>query len=321
MGQFMDKVLITGPLIGNSVSRLVDHFRVEYSKDEVMNQAAFSNAVTDAWGIVTMTSLSVDRHIIDSSPQLKVISNLGVGCDNIDVSYAQSKGITVTNTPDVLSESTAEMGMGLLLSTSRRIIEGDHMVKAGDFSGWKVDLLLGSELNGKTLGILGCGSIGQAIARMAGGFEMRILYCNRSRLPDEVETRLHLSAVDFDGLLENSDFLVITAPLNKESHHLFDLKAFERMKTSAILVNIGRGPVIKEVDLIAALETNLIAAVALDVFETPPNVAEQLKAHVNVTLTPHLGSATTEARSAMSDLVIDAILDVHEGRVPNYVVS
>ena len=321
MGQFMDKVLITGPLIGNSVSRLVDHFRVEYSKDEVMNQAAFSNAVTDAWGIVTMTSLSVDRHIIDSSPQLKVISNLGVGCDNIDVSYAQSKGITVTNTPDVLSESTAEMGMGLLLSTSRRIIEGDHMVKAGDFSGWKVDLLLGSELNGKTLGILGCGSIGQAIARMAGGFEMRILYSNRSRLPDEVETRLHLSAVDFDGLLEHSDFLVITAPLNKESHHLFDLKAFERMKTSAILVNIGRGPVIKEVDLIAALETNLIAAVALDVLETPPNVAEQLKAHVNVTLTPHLGSATTEARSAMSDLVIDAVLDVHEGRVPNCVVS
>ena len=317
----MDKVLITGPLIGNSVSRLVDHFRVEYSKDEVMNQAAFSNAVTDAWGIVTMTSLSVDRHIIDSSPQLKVISNLGVGCDNIDVSYAQSKGITVTNTPDVLSESTAEMGMGLLLSTSRRIIEGDHMVKAGDFSGWKVDLLLGSELNGKTLGILGCGSIGRAMARMAGGFEMRILYCNRSRLPDEVETRLHLSAVDFDGLLENSDFLVITAPLNKESHHLFDLKAFERMKTSAILVNIGRGPVIKEVDLIAALETNLIAAVALDVFEMPPNVAEQLKTHVNVTLTPHLGSATTEARSAMSDLVIDAILDVHEGRVPNCVVS
>ena len=317
----MEKVLITGPLIGNSVSRLVNHFRVEYSKNEVMNQTAFSHAVKDAWGIVTMTSLSVDRHIIDSSPQLKVISNLGVGCDNIDVSYAQSKGITVTNTPDVLSESTAEMSMGLLLATSRRIIEGDHMVKAGSFSGWKVDLLLGSELNGKTLGILGCGSIGQAIARIAGGFEMRVLYCNRSRLPDEVETRLHLSAVDFDGLLEKSDFLVITTPLNKESHHLFDLKAFERMKTSAILVNIGRGPVIKEVDLIAALETNLIAAVALDVFEMPPNVAEQLKTRVNVTLTPHLGSATTEARSAMSDLVIDAILDVHEGRVPNYVVS
>ena len=317
----MEKVLITGPLIGNSVSRLVNHFRVEYSKNEVMNQTAFSHAVKDAWGIVTMTSLSVDRHIIDSSPQLKVISNLGVGCDNIDVSYAQSKGITVTNTPDVLSESTAEMAMGLLLATSRRIIEGDHMVKAGGFSGWKVDLLLGSELNGKTLGILGCGSIGQAIARIAGGFEMQVLYCNRSRLPDEVETRLHLSAVDFDGLLENSDFLVITAPLNKESHHLFDLKAFERMKTSAILVNIGRGPVIKEVDLIAALETNLIAAVALDVFEMPPNVAEQLKTRVNVTLTPHLGSATTEARSRMSDLVINAILDVHEGRVPDYVVS
>ena len=317
----MEKVLITGPLIGNSVSRLVNHFRVEYSKNEVMNQTAFSHAVKDAWGIVTMTSLSVDRHIIDSSPQLKVISNLGVGCDNIDVSYAQSKGITVTNTPDVLSESTAEMAMGLLLATSRRIIEGDHMVKAGSFSGWKVDLLLGSELNGKTLGILGCGSIGEAIARIADGFEMQVLYCNRSRLPDEVETRLHLSAVDFDGLLEKSDFLVITTPLNKESYHLFDLKAFERMKTSAILVNIGRGPVIKEVDLIAALETNLIAAVALDVFEMPPNVAEQLKTRVNVTLTPHLGSATTEARSRMSDLVIDAILDVHEGRVPDYVVS
>ena len=317
----MEKVLITGPLIGNSVSRLVNHFRVEYSKNEVMNQTAFSHAVKDAWGIVTMTSLSVDRHIIDSSPQLKVISNLGVGCDNIDVSYAQSKGITVTNTPDVLSESTAEMAMGLLLATSRRIIEGDHMVKAGSFSGWKVDLLLGSELNGKTLGILGCGSIGQAIARIAGGFEMQVLYCNRSRLPDEVETRLHLSAVDFDGLLKKSDFLVITTPLNKESYHLFDLKAFERMKTSAILVNIGRGPVIKEVDLIAALETNLIAAVALDVFEMPPNVAEQLKTRVNVTLTPHLGSATTEARSRMSDLVINAILDVHEGRVPDYVVS
>ena len=317
----MDKVLITGPLIGDSVSRLVDHFRVEYSRNEVMNQAAFSQAATDAWGIVTMTSLSVDRHIIDSSPGLKVISNLGVGCDNIDVSYAQSKGIVVTNTPDVLSESTAEMGMGLLLATARRIIEGDRMVKVGDFSGWKVDLLLGSELNGKTLGILGCGRIGQSIARMAGGFEMQVLYCNRSRLPTEVEARLHLSAVDFDGLLKKSDFLVITTPLNKESYHLFDLKAFERMKTSAILVNIGRGPVIKEVDLIAALETNLIAAVALDVFEMPPNVAEQLKTRVNVTLTPHLGSATTEARSRMSDLVINAILDVHEGRVPDYVVS
>ena len=317
----MDKVLITGPLIGDSVSRLADHFRVEYSRNEVMNQAAFSQAVTDAWGIVTMTSLSVDRHIIDSSPRLKVISNLGVGCDNIDVSYAQSKGIIVTNTPDVLSESTAEMGMGLLLATSRRVIEGDRMVKAGDFSGWKIDLLLGSELNGKTLGILGCGRIGQSIARMAGGFEMQVLYCNRSRLPTEIEARLHLSAVDFDGLLENSDFLVITAPLNKESHHLFDLKTFERMKASAILINIGRGPVIKEVDLIAALETNLIAGVALDVFETPPSVAEQLKERTNVTLTPHLGSATTEARSAMSDLVIDAVLDVHQGRVPNYVVG
>ena len=271
----MDKVLITGPLIGDSVSRLVDHFRVEYSRNEVMNQAAFSQAATDAWGIVMMTSLSVDRHIIDSSPRLKVISNLGVGCDNIDVSYAQSKGIIVTNTPDVLSESTAEMGMGLLLATSRRVIEGDRMVKAGDFSGWKIDLLLGSELNGKTLGILGCGRIGQSIARMAGGFEMQVLYCNRSRLPTEVEARLHLSAVDFDGLLEKSDFLVITAPLNKESHHLFDLKTFERMKASAILINIGRGPVIKEVDLIAALETNLIAGVALDVFETPPKPVAQ----------------------------------------------
>ena len=317
----MDKVLITGPLIGDSVSRLVDHFRVEYSRNEVMNQAAFSQAATDAWGIVTMTSLSVDRHIIDSSPGLKVISNLGVGCDNIDVSYAQSKGIVVTNTPDVLSESTAEMGMGLLLATARRIIEGDRMVKVGDFSGWKVDLLLGSELNGKTLGILGCGRIGQSIARMAGGFEMQVLYCNRSRLPAKVEARLHLSVVDFDGLLEKSDFLVITAPLNKESHHLFDLKTFGRMKASAILINIGRGPIIKEVDLIAALETNLIAGVALDVLETPPSVAEQLKERTNVTLTPHLGSATTEARSAMSDLVIDAVLDVHQGRVPNYVVG
>ena len=312
----MDRVLVTGPLIGDSVSRLANHFRVEYSKNEVMGQEAFSRAVTDAWGIVTMTSLRVDRNIIDSSPQLKAIANLGVGCDNIDVSYAQTRGITVTNTPDVLSESTAEMGMGLLLATSRRIVEGDRMVRAGEFSGWKVDLLLGSELNGKTLGILGCGRIGQAMARMAGAFEMRVLYHNRGRLQAEGESRLQLTGVDFDGLLEESDFVVITAPLNEESHHLF-----ERMKRSVILINIGRGPVIKEVDLIAALERNLIAGVALGVLESPPSVADRLKECPNVTLTPHLGSATTEARTAMSDLVIDALLDVYHGRVPNHVVG
>ena len=317
----MEKVLITGPLIGDSVNKLNDHFKVEYYKDGVMDQEAFAHAVKEAWGIITMTSLRVDQHIIESAPGLKVISNLGVGCDNIDVAYANSRGIVVTNTPDILSESTAEMGIGLLLAASRRIIEGDHMMKVGGFSGWKVDLLLGSELNGKTLGILGCGRIGQTIARIAMGFEMQVVYRNRSRLPRELESGLRLKAVGFNRLVEKSDFLIVTAPLNEESHHLFDLKTFERMKPSAILVNIGRGPIIKESDLIVALEKNLIAGVALDVLESPPNVAAQLKRHSNVTLTPHLGSATTEARIAMSELVINAIIDVYQGRVPKHLVS
>jgi len=317
----MEKVLITGPLIGDSVNKLNDHFKVEYYKDEVMNQEAFAHAVKEAWGIITMTSLRVDQHVIDSAQGLKVISNLGVGCDNIDVACAKSRGIIVTNTPDILSASTAEMGVGLLLAASRCIIEGDRIMRAGEFSGWKVDLLLGSELNGKTLGILGCGRIGQTIARIAMGFEMEVLYRNRNRLTHELESRLRLTSVDFDRLVDQSDFLIITAPLNEESHHLFDLKTFERMKSSAILVNIGRGPVIKESDLVIALERNLIAGVALDVLESPPNMAAQLKKHPNVTLTPHLGSATTEARIAMSELVIDAVIDVYEGRIPNHLVT
>lgn len=315
------RILITGPLLGDGANRLPDDCDVTYAQDEVMTQDQFAAAACGYWGILSMAKLKVDRDIFDSAPDLKIVSNFAVGYDNIDHEYAASKGVMVTNTPDVLTESTAEMGIALMLAASRRVVEADRFSRAGKFTGWQIDLMLGRQLHGKTLGIIGCGRIGQAVARMAGAFAMRVVYHNRSRLDSEIEDRLQLDRVSFDQLVRESDFVIITAPLNEQNRHLFTLEAFERMKRDAVLVNIGRGQIIKEDDLVTALQKRLIRAAALDVLETPTAMAPGLADCDNVTLTPHLGSATKEARTAMCDLAINALIDAYHGRRPRYVVN
>ena len=271
--------------------------------------------------MLVMTSQKINRQIIDASPGLRIVSNFGVGYENVDAEYAASKGVIVTNTPNVLTEATAEMGFTLLLAASRRVAEGDAFMRAGKFTGWKINTMLGRQLHGKTLAIFGCGRIGRTVARMASGFAMRVIYHDRNRLPLDVEQRLGATQVDFDDMLAEADFVIITASLNEQTRHRFTLETFGRMKRTAVLVNIGRGQIIREDDLVQALKQRLIFAAGLDVLEHPPQLAAELQTLDNVVLTPHLGSATDEARIGMSDLAIDAIIDVYHGRRPQYVVN
>ena len=314
-------IVVSGPLIGDSYNSFPDDYEVVYSDDKVMGQDEFNDVVREACAAVVMTSIQVDTEVIDSAPRLKILSNFGVGYDNINVKYAHEKKIVVTNTPDVLTTSCAELGVALVMAVARRLAEGNELVESDEFKGWKVDLLLGTELSGKTFGILGCGRIGQAMAKIIRGFGMKMIYHNREKLDSEIESRLGIDYVDFHGLISDSDILVITSPLNDENRHFFKLGTFQQMKRKSILINIGRGGIIKESDLVVALRKNLIGGVGLDVFEDPRNIPVELKLDSRVTLTPHIGSATWEARKAMSDLSVRAILDSIEGIVPQYIVT
>jgi len=315
------KIVITGPLVGSIPKTLADPCDLVYCDQQVMTQDMLNDAIVDAWGVVTMTSLTFDKKVMDSARNLKIISNLGVGCDNVDMAYAAKKGITVTNTPDAVTEATADMAFTLMLAAARHVGVGDRMMRAGQFEGWKIDLLLGRSVHGKTLGILGCGRIGQAVARRAFGFNMKLLYHNRRQLPDEIESSLGLLRVSRDQMLAESDFIVITAPLNDQTRHFFTLDTFKKMKPTAMVVNVGRGAIIKEDDLVTALQQKLIAGAALDVLETPPTMARELENCPNTILTPHLGSATYEARTEMCESAIQAIIDVLAGKRPKYVVN
>ena len=314
-------VVISGPLIGNHHTRLSDSYKLIYSDQNVMNQREFNKQIRKATGVITMTSLQITKELIDASPKLRIISNFGVGYDNIDVRYAQKRGVIVSNTPDVLTTSCAELGVALIMATSRRLVEGSLLIERDEFKGWKVDLLLGSELRNKTLGVLGCGRIGQALVRIMAGFNMNILYHNRNSLDTDLEAALDIRYVDFHSLVVQSDILMITAPLNKENKHTFTLDVFRQMKNESILINIGRGGIIKESDLILALKENIIGGVGLDVFEDPTNVPGEFKNDPRVTLTPHIGSGTTEARDSMSSLAVRAVLDVLEGKRPLYEIK
>lgn len=316
-----NKVLITGPLIGEGPERLEGVCELVYVRDEVMSQKSFEQAIPDVWGIISMANLTIGRAVIDAAPNLKIISHLGVGYDKIDAADAASRGIMVTNTPDVLTEATADLGFALLLATARNVVAGDSLMRKGEFEGWKIDLLLGHEVHGKKLGIVGCGRIGQAVARRAAGFGMGLIYNNRRQLSEELESSLRLSFVSFDQMLSEADFIVITAPLNDQTFHLFTLDCFRRMKRTAIVINIGRGSIIKEEDLVTALKEKLIWGAGLDVLEFPPKMASGLDTCPNLTLTPHLGSSSIETRTAMCDLAVQAVLDALANRRPKYLVN
>ncbi|UAL46769.1 D-glycerate dehydrogenase [Sutcliffiella horikoshii] len=273
-----------------------------------------------ATALLTMLSDKVDEELLKSAPNLKVVANLAVGYDNIDVKVASERGVTVCNTPDVLTETTADLTFALMLATARRITEAQEFVKEGRWQSWSPFLLAGVDVHHKSIGIVGMGKIGQAVARRARGFGMEILYHNRNRHL-EAEQELGAAYRNFEQLLEESDFVVCLTPLTDATRHLFDYDAFKRMKKSAFFINVGRGQVVDEEALIAALNHNEIAGAGLDVFYEEPIASDHPLHHFpQVVAIPHIGSASVETRTTMIKLCRDNIVAVLQGNKAKTIV-
>lgn len=312
------KVYITRKLPINIGEQFREH-GIDYEISESMpSKLELLSGVRDADGIISLLTDPIDREVINSAPNLKVIANYAVGYDNIDIEYAASKGIYVTNTPDVLTETTADLAFGLILSAGRRITEGDKYLRAGNFRGWTPDEMLGTDIFGKTIGIVGFGRIGQAVGRRAAGFNMTVLYTAHS----DRQTQYASQRVSFEELIEKSDVISINAPLNSETQGLFNYDVFKKMKKNAVLVNTARGKIIKEGDLVKALKEGIIRFAGLDVYEEEPRINQELLKMDNVVLTPHIGSATVQTRQKMAVMCTDAVIDVLiRGRRPDLCVN
>jgi glyoxylate reductase len=282
-----------------------------YAGDAAMSPDELRARVAGAVALVSLPTDDVDRSVIDAAPDLKVIANLAPGFTNIDVPYATSRGVVVTITPDVLTESVADFTWALILAITRRLAEGERLVRRGEWKGWALDLLLGTELRGKQLGLVGVGRIGRAVAARAPAFGMKTAYTSRRALDLP-----GAEAMSLDRLLLTSDIVSLHLPLTVETRHLIDRRALTRMKRSAYLINTASGPVVDEEALAWALQQHLLAGAALDVYEHEPAVRGDLLKLENVLLIPHLASATTETRMAMADLAVENVLAVLAGRPP-----
>ncbi len=275
--------------------------------------------VSDKQALVCLLTDRIDRDVLDAAPGLRIVANIAVGYDNLDVAYARSRGIEVTNTPDVLTEATAEFAWGLILATTRRIPEGERLLREGRWKGWALDLMLGSELRGKQLGVVGLGRIGLAVAARAPAFGMRVAYTDADATvlsrprPAQAAPVPPMQPMSLDELLATSHVVSLHVPLTEKTRHLIDGKALARMKRGAYLVNTSRGPVVDEEALAWALGEGMIAGAALDVYEHEPAVHPALLRLENEILAPHLGSATTETRTAMADLAVRNVLAVLSG--------
>ena len=272
-------------------------------------------------GIVCQLTDKFSRDVLEQLPDLRVLSNVAVGYDNIDAEAAAERGVLVTNTPGVLTETTADLAFALLMATARRLTEAERFLRDGKWGEWYIDLLCGHDIHGATLGLLGMGRIGQAVARRAAGFGMTILYHNRTRLPAPVEEALNAKLVSFEELLSESDFVSVHTPLTPETRHLIGAAELSRMKPTAILVNTARGPVIDEAALAHALEQRTIAGAGLDVFEREPEVHRGLLAVDNVVLAPHVGSATIATRTRMCIMAAEGCLAALRGERPSNLVN
>ena len=316
----MAKIYVTCRVFADEIERLRDagHDVTMRAEEGPISRDELLHHIGDVDALICLLSDRINAQVMAAAPNLRIIANLGVGYDNIDVPAARARGIVVTNTPGALTETTADLTFALLLSAARRIMEADEYVRAGKFLGWELlQEHLGQDVFGKTLGIVGMGRIGTAVARRGHfGFGMSVLYHNRHR-NTEAETELGARQVSFKELLERSDFVCVHAPLTEETRHLFDKDAFRLMKDSAILVNVARGPIVDEAALVWALESGEIAGAGLDVYEREPKISPGLlKLKERVVLAPHIGSATVETRRELARIAVDNVLFVLAGRSP-----
>jgi glyoxylate reductase len=306
-------VLVTRKLPSKVIGRLEENCAVDlYVGDKAISRDELLRRVAGKHAIICLLTETIDASVLDAAgPQLVVVANVAVGYNNIDVAACRARGIQVTNTPDVLTNACADFTWGLILAITRRLGEGERVVRAGQWKGWALDYMLGTELRGKQLGLVGVGRIGRAVADKAPAFGMSVAYTARRAADIPNSTQMPL-----DRLLATSDIVSLHCPMTPETRHLIDQKSLTRMKRSAYLINTSRGPVVDEAALAWALKERLIAGAALDVYENEPEIHPGLMSLENVLLIPHLASATTETRTAMADLAVTNAIAVLNGQPP-----
>ena len=311
-------ILVCRAVFPAVLARLGEHFDVEANNsDSIFSAAELRARLQGKAGAFTTGSERIDGELLAACPQLRVVANMAVGFNNFDFPACTTAGVLATNTPDVLTETTADFGFALMMATARRMAESEHFLRRGEWTKWSYDMFTGTDIHGSTLGILGMGRIGQAIARRGAlGFGMKVIYNNRSRLPPEQEAPLAARYVDKATLLREADHLVLVLPYSAASHHAIGAAELAQMKTTATLTNVARGGIVDDAALAAALREGRIAAAGLDVFEGEPRVHPDLLALPNVVLTPHIASATVATRRAMADLAADNLIAALTGGTP-----
>jgi gluconate 2-dehydrogenase len=304
------QVLVARAVFPAVLARLAEYFEVESNPaDEVWRGAELTRRLQGKAGAFTTGSERIDAALLAACPELRAVCNMAVGYNNIDVDACSARGVIVTNTPDVLTETTADFGFALMMAAARRIAESERFLRAGEWKQWSYDMLIGSDVHGATLGVLGMGRIGQAIARRGAlGFGMQVIYHNRSRLDPTLEGPLGARYVDKELLLREADHLVIVVPYSPASHHAVGAAELALMKPTSTLTNIARGGVVDDAALAAALRVRRVAAAGLDVYEGEPHIHPDLLTLPNVVLTPHIASATVATRVAMADLAADNLI-------------
>jgi gluconate 2-dehydrogenase len=303
-------VLVPRRIFPDVLERLRAHFDVEHNDDDaVWSRDELLRRLQGKAGLFVTGTEPIDAALLDANPQLRAVCSMAVGYNNIDVPACTARGVVASNAPGVLTETTADFGFALMMAAARRITESEHYLRAGQWTRWGVEMFAGSDLHGATMGVLGMGRIGQAIARRGAlGFGMPVIYHNRSRLEPAVEQELGARWVGKDELFRSADHLVIVVPYSKESHHIVGAAELALMKPTATLTNVARGGIVDDAALAEALRTKQIAAAALDVFEGEPQVHPALLTVPNVVLTPHIASASIPTRRAMANLAVDNLI-------------
>src|SRR5579863_6015466 len=315
------KVLATRPLFPAAQKILNASCDVEYwTKPERISKDELFKKIKDKEGLVCLLTEKVNAELLSAAPKLRIAANVAVGFDNIDVAACTKRGVAATNTPGVLDETTADFAWTLMMAVGRRLVEGDTLARSGKWTGWDLDQLVGTDIWGKTLGIVGFGRIGRAMARRALGFQMKVVYADAVRAPEAVEKELNAEYRGMNSLLADSDFISVHVPLLPETRGLFDAPRFLKMKPTAYLINTARGAVVDEAALVHALETGKIAGAALDVFENEPFIHPGLK-RPNVVLAPHIASASIETRTKMACMAAENVVALLKGKQPPNILN